>query len=201
MQNAPYTTYRMGDFAVEGCFPSGRRHMKRRSSPDWRLRSCWGRGDCDGQGRPTAGCPLTGQTRPTPCAVSGRPCHCPRAEPGGNYAAKGGARSENTILHILRNAKYAGDLLQKKYVTVDYLTHRKVENRGQEEQICLRNHHQAIVDRETWEGVQRELTRRSAARQGGERHSARYWPSGRGVRRLRSALCPMYQPTEGRYDI
>ena len=57
-------------------------------------------------------------------------------------------RSENTILRILRNEKYAGDLLQKKYVTVDYLTHRKVENRGQEEQICLRDHHQAIVERE-----------------------------------------------------
>lgn len=87
--------------------------------------------------------------------------------------------SENTILRILRNEKYAGDLLQKKYVTVDYLTHRKVENRGQEEQICLRDHHQAIVERETWEGVQLELARRSAARQGGERHSARYWSSGR----------------------
>lgn len=87
--------------------------------------------------------------------------------------------SENTILRILRNEKYAGDLRQKKYVTVDYLTHRKVENRGQEEQLYLRDHHQAIVDRETWEGVQRELARRSAARQGGERHSARYWSSGR----------------------
>ena len=87
--------------------------------------------------------------------------------------------SENTILRMLRNEKYAGDLRQKKYITVDYLTHRKVENRGQEEQLYLRDHHQAIVSRETWEGVQRELKRRSAARQGGERHSARYWPSGR----------------------
>ena len=95
--------------------------------------------------------------------------------------------SENTILRMLRNEKYAGDLRQKKYITVDYLTHRKVENRGQEEQLYLRDHHQAIVSRETWEGVQRELKRRSAARQGGERHSARYWPSG--------------QPPEGRLSV
>ena len=87
--------------------------------------------------------------------------------------------SENTILRMLRNEKYAGDLLQRKYITLDYLTHRKVENRGREEQIYLRNHHQAIVDRETWEAVQRELARRRGVRQGGERHSARYWSSGR----------------------
>lgn len=87
--------------------------------------------------------------------------------------------SENTILRILHNEKYAGDLCQRKYVTVDYLTHRKVENRGMEEQIYLRDHHEAIVDRATWEAAQQELARRRGARQGGERHSVRYWSSGR----------------------
>ena len=87
--------------------------------------------------------------------------------------------SESTILRMLRNEKYAGDLRQRKYVTVDYLTHRKTENRDEEEQIYFRDHHQAIVDRETWEGVQQELVRRRTARKDGGKHSARYWSSGR----------------------
>ena len=36
--------------------------------------------------------------------------------------------SSTMILNILRNEKYVGDLLQKKYVTKDYLTHHKVIN-------------------------------------------------------------------------
>ena len=68
------------------------------------------------------------------------------------------------IHRILKNEKHAGDLLQKKYITSDYLTHRKVRNNGQEEQIYLRGHHEPIVDRATWDAVQRELARRSAQR-------------------------------------
>lgn len=34
--------------------------------------------------------------------------------------------SSTMILRILRNEKYVGDLLQKKYITRDYLTHKKV---------------------------------------------------------------------------
>lgn len=83
------------------------------------------------------------------------------------------------IRRILRNEKYVGDLLQKKYVTVDYLTHRKVENRGREEQVYLRDHHTAIIDRETWESVQRELARRNAVQGDGSKYSNRYWCSGK----------------------
>lgn len=96
-----------------------------------------------------------------------------------------GRWSSSMVLRVLRNEKYAGDLLQKKYVTVDYLTHRKVVNRGQEEQILLRGHHTPIVDRETWDAVQRELDRRSAARGDGSKYSNRYWCSGK----LRCGAC------------
>ncbi len=35
--------------------------------------------------------------------------------------------SEATILKVLQNEKYVGDLLQKKYITIDYLSHKKVQ--------------------------------------------------------------------------
>lgn len=83
------------------------------------------------------------------------------------------------VRRILRNEKYAGDVLQKKYVTVDYLTHKKVANRGQEETILLRDHHEAIIDRPTWEAAQEELSRRAGQRDDGSRYSNRYWCSGK----------------------
>lgn len=83
------------------------------------------------------------------------------------------------VRRILRNEKYVGDVLQKKYVTTDYLTHKKVENRGQEEQFLLRDHHQAIIDRPTWEAAQAELSRRAEKQRDNSKYSNRYWCSGK----------------------
>ena len=71
------------------------------------------------------------------------------------------AWSSSVIVKILRNEKYCGDLLQKKTVTPDYLSHRKVRNQGQEEMIFLRDHHEPIISRELWEETQREISRRA----------------------------------------
>ncbi|MBP1736424.1 MAG: tnpR 3 [Oscillospiraceae bacterium] len=83
------------------------------------------------------------------------------------------------ILRILRNEKYVGDLLQKKYVTTNFLTHKKEANRGREEQIYLRDHHAAVIDRSVWEETQRELECRSAGAVEQSRYSNRYWCSGK----------------------
>lgn len=83
------------------------------------------------------------------------------------------------IRRILRNEKYVGDVLQKKFVTVDFLTHKKVENRGQEEQILLQDHHEAIIDRPTWDAVQAELSRRAGKQTDNSKYSNRYWCSGK----------------------
>lgn len=86
----------------------------------------------------------------------------------------------STMIHrILKNEKHVGDLLQKKYVTPDYLTHKKVKNQGLEEMVYLRGHHEAIVDRETWEASQRELQRRGEAQGAKTKYSNRYWCSGK----------------------
>lgn len=85
--------------------------------------------------------------------------------------------SEAAILKMLRNERYTGDLLQKKSVTVDYLSHRRAVNCGQEETVFCPNHHPAIVEREAWEAVQAELARRRGT--AGRRYSARHWCSGK----------------------
>lgn len=96
--------------------------------------------------------------------------------PGG-----GKSWSSTMVRRVLRNEKYAGDLLQKKYVTVDFLNHKKVENKGLEEKIYLPGHHEAIISRETWQAVQQELARRAGAQEHGSKYSNRYWCSGKVV--------------------
>lgn len=84
----------------------------------------------------------------------------------------------SVILRILRNEKYCGDLLQKKTFTPDYLTHEKKYNHGEEEQIYIRNHHEPIIDRKTWQKAQEELDRR-AMEHGSGGHGNRYPLSGK----------------------
>lgn len=84
-----------------------------------------------------------------------------------------------TILKILRNEKYCGDLKQKKTFTPDYLTHQKKYNRGEEKFVFLKDHHQPIVDRELWEKAQREITRRDIDGKYGSGHGNRYPLSGK----------------------
>lgn len=91
----------------------------------------------------------------------------------------GGSWSSAMVLKILKNEKYCGDLLQKKYRTTDYLTHRKILNEDVEEKILLRDHHEPIVSRDQFEAVRAELARRAAAAEDKSRFSARYWYSGK----------------------
>jgi DNA invertase Pin-like site-specific DNA recombinase len=83
------------------------------------------------------------------------------------------------ILRILKNEKYCGDLVQKKTYTPDYLSHEKKYNRGEEELVVIRDHHEAIVSREMFMRVQEELMRRATLRQKKVRHSGAYSLSGK----------------------
>lgn len=87
--------------------------------------------------------------------------------------------SNTMILKVLRNEKYVGDLLQKKTFTPNYLSHSKKYNRGHEDMVYIQDHHEAIIDRKTWDAVQRELERRSPSNEQKSKHSNRYWCSGK----------------------
>ena len=92
----------------------------------------------------------------------------------------GNTKWSNThIIKILKNEKYVGDLVQKKTITADYLTHAKKYNHGEEEMICILNHHEPIIDRELWNRVQEELKRRNLRGECGKGHANRYVFSGK----------------------
>ena len=87
--------------------------------------------------------------------------------------------TNTTILKILRNEKYVGDLCQKKTYTPDYLTHKKKYNRGEEDMVYIENHHPAIISRDLWNRTQEELKRRLPSKEQKTKHSNRYWCSGK----------------------
>lgn len=68
---------------------------------------------------------------------------------------------ETVVRKIIQNEKYKGDLLQGKTFTVDPITHRRLENMGEEQKYFIKNNHAAIIDDETWEKAQQVLAKRS----------------------------------------
>jgi hypothetical protein len=68
--------------------------------------------------------------------------------------------SGNSVLLVLKNEKYCGDILMQKRATLDYLTHKQVWNRGHQPQYFIPDHYPAIISKEDWYTVQAELKRR-----------------------------------------
>ncbi len=87
--------------------------------------------------------------------------------------------SNTVILRVIRNEKYCGDLVQKKTYTPDFLSHEKKYNRGQEEFVILKNHHEPIISRELFEKANRILDERALSQEGKAKHSNRYPFSGK----------------------
>ena len=87
---------------------------------------------------------------------------------------------QNTvILRVIRNEKYCGDLVQKKTYTPDFLSHEKKYNRGQEEFVINKDHHEPIISRELFEKANRILDAKSLSQEGKAKHSNRYPFSGK----------------------
>ena len=87
---------------------------------------------------------------------------------------------QNTvILRVIRNEKYCGDLVQKKTYTPDFLSHEKKYNRGQEEFVIIKDHHEPIISRELFDKANRILDEKSLSQKGKAKHSNRYPFSGK----------------------
>ena len=87
---------------------------------------------------------------------------------------------QNTvILRVIRNEKYCGDLVQKKTYTPDFLSHEKKYNRGQEEFVIIKDHHEPIISRELFDKANRILDEKSLSQEGKAKHSNRYPFSGK----------------------
>ena len=87
--------------------------------------------------------------------------------------------SDTVIRRMLRNEKYCGDLVQKKTYTPDFLSHEKKYNKGQEEFVIIRDHHEPIISREMFEEANRIMDSRSESFKGKSKYSNRYPFSGK----------------------
>lgn len=66
----------------------------------------------------------------------------------------------STVENILKNEKHKGDALLQKSYTADFLTKKQVKNQGEVAQVYVKDSHEGIIDKETWEAVQLEFERR-----------------------------------------
>ncbi|EJO7641764.1 recombinase family protein [Listeria monocytogenes] len=69
-----------------------------------------------------------------------------------------------TVLGIIKNEKYKGDILLGKTFTVDPISKRRLENMGEEDQFYIRNHHEPIISEEVFDKAHEILNRRNKNR-------------------------------------
>ncbi|WP_368273678.1 recombinase family protein [Enterocloster bolteae] len=92
---------------------------------------------------------LTEQQIPTPGTLEYRRTGSTRRyHPG--YECKW---ATNTVVHLLENREYTGCLVNFKTEKLSYKLKHSIEN-PPEKQAVFENHHEPIIDRETWERVQ-----------------------------------------------
>lgn len=72
--------------------------------------------------------------------------------------------SISVIRGILTNEKYCGDVLQQKTFISDCIERRHIRNTGQLPMYLVREHHEGIVSRDTFNAARAELARRNAGR-------------------------------------
>jgi DNA invertase Pin-like site-specific DNA recombinase len=70
--------------------------------------------------------------------------------------------SDAVLRYMLKNEKYAGDVLMQKTYVSDVLTKRTKKNNGELPQYLITNNHPAIIDRDVFNKVQEEISRRAA---------------------------------------
>ena len=95
-------------------------------------------------------------------------------ESGYNTPKGNGKWHASTIMSILENEKYMGDILLQKTYARDFLADRRVLNTGQAPQKYVENNHPAIIDRATWNAAQAERIRRVSLRSVLETGKGRY---------------------------
>lgn len=82
------------------------------------------------------------------------------------YKTKRGSTTwaETTVIGIIKNEKYKGDILMGKTFTLDPISKRRLDNFGEEDQYYIRDHHEAIISEEVFEKAQEILKRRAKPR-------------------------------------
>lgn len=87
----------------------------------------------------------------------------------GVHTMYGNLFQDSTIKQMLQNPAYKGTLVIQKTFVIDPITKHQVINRGEKNKYVVENHHEAIIDADTFNQVQEEMARRKEAgkRRGG----------------------------------
>ena len=102
----------------------------------------------------------------------------------GIRSVKGGIFRQDSLVRILRNEKYCGDLVQWKRCSTDFLTQKVVHNQNENPEtpvITMKDHHEAIVSKELFNAAQKLLDERGKSAREGRRFSSTYWFSNKVV--------------------
>ena len=95
---------------------------------------------------------------------------------------RGAILRQDSVVRILKNEKYCGDLIQWKRVCTDYLTKKKARNYGENPDVPLvtiHDHHEPIISREMFDAAQELLEKRGKNAREGRKNSQHYWHSNR----------------------
>ena len=76
----------------------------------------------------------------------------------------GGKWHSDTVLGILKNEKYKGDVKLQKTYSKDHISKKKCVNRGEFDSYYIENNHPPIVSREIWDEAQRLIALRAKAK-------------------------------------
>ncbi len=91
---------------------------------------------------------------------------CKRLEREGHKTGSGNSTWHiSSIRIILTNVKYKGDALLQRYYVADFLTKKPVLNRGEVPQYYVEHNHEAIIQADIFDLVQKELEIRKKQRQ------------------------------------
>lgn len=84
----------------------------------------------------------------------------------GHKTIRGNNWVQSSVIGIIKNEKYKGDILLGKSFTVDPISKRRLDNLGEEDQFYIRNHHEPIITEEMFDKAQEILKRRGKNRSG-----------------------------------
>ena len=76
----------------------------------------------------------------------------------------GGKWHSGTVLNILKNEKYKGDVKLQKTYSKDHLSKKKCVNRGELNSYYVENNHPPIISKEVWDEAQELIRKRAEAK-------------------------------------
>ena len=81
--------------------------------------------------------------------------------------------NDTTVLGIIKNEKYKGDILMGKTFTVDPISKRRLSNFGEEDKYYIKDNHEPIISKEDFEKAQAIRLRRAGNKKTAKKENAK----------------------------